>query len=218
MSNKFLPEALILSVALHGAAAYSLYGRSVAPEHPGPDPEKLIQISYVEPRVEPKVVFKKELPPAPKLPVKIPTPARLASPPKVLSKSKVAGFSVARALPPAPSPASEMRSSADLLNDPQKGKAFSGYFAQVKDKIHRVLAKRYAAGESGEGKVVLYFVLNPNGELESVDALPRQSDAEKPMQRLAVECVKEAAPFGEFPKDLALERISFNVTIHFEDF
>jgi hypothetical protein len=36
------------------------------------------------------------------------------------------------------------------------------------------------------------------------------------LEQLAVQCLRESAPFGSFPSDLGSQKIAFNVTIFFD--
>lgn len=116
--------------------------------------------------------------------------------------------------PEIPKPA--LRKSAELLTDPQSGEIFSGYFEEIKKKIHQTVQKKYARKNPGEGIVSLVFILRMDGSLENVVIVPRESSAIPAVQKFAVECIQESAPFGPFPKELDLQRISFNVTVLFD--
>lgn len=109
-----------------------------------------------------------------------------------------------------------VRKSAELLTDPQSGEIFLGYFEEIKQKIHQTVQKKYARKNPGEGIVSLVFILRVDGSLENVVIVPRESSASPAVQKFAVECIQASAPFGPFPKELDLQRISFNVTVLFD--
>ena len=105
--------------------------------------------------------------------------------------------------------------SAELLNDPQKGKIFLGYFSQVKKKIQNTVYQR-AKNVYGRGSVCLGFVLDKHGDLKRVSVIEKGTDADEAMRELAKQCLQESAPFGDFPKNLGPGRIAFNITIFFD--
>ncbi len=109
------------------------------------------------------------------------------------------------------------QTSAEILTDPVKGKIFVGYFGNVKHAIQDLLVKKYAKRAIGHGSVYLFFVLNDSGALEKISVVDKESTADEYLRELAVQCLKDAAPFGNFPQSLGTDRISFNVTIYFEE-
>ena len=113
---------------------------------------------------------------------------------------------------------SRPRTSAEMLADPQKGKIFVSYFSEVKRKIQETLHARYARKYSGQGNVTLLFVLNAEGRLEKVVVADQESVWDPTLRDLAMQCLREAAPFGAFPQDLGKGRIAFNLTVYFEGF
>jgi outer membrane biosynthesis protein TonB len=108
------------------------------------------------------------------------------------------------------------KTSAEMLADPQKGSIFVGYLSEVRIKIQQTLSDRYAHLYAGRGSVELVFVLQPKGAVEKVLVMPRGTAADDRLQDLAVQCLREAAPFGPFPKELGTDRIVFNITVLFE--
>jgi hypothetical protein len=106
-------------------------------------------------------------------------------------------------------------SSAELLNDPQKGRVFMGYFSQVKKKIQNTVYQK-AKAVYGRGSVCLAFVLDARGRLERVSVVEKGTSADEAMREMAKRCLQESAPFGDFPKDLGPGRIAFNITIFFD--
>ena len=118
--------------------------------------------------------------------------------------------------PEPPSPAVSAMTSAELLNDPVKGKVFLSYFSRVKKKIQDTVYQKTAHDLYGQGSVSLVFVLNAEGKLEKVRILSKETQADEMMQALAVKCLRESAPFGPFPKDLGSSRVAFNITIFFD--
>ena len=111
---------------------------------------------------------------------------------------------------------SSSMTSAELIADPVKGSIFVGYFGQVKKKIQGTVFQKAGRNLYGRGSVCLGFVLDVAGKLEYVRVLPKGTDADSSMQDLAVQCIKDSAPFGSFPKDLGPRHIYFNITIFFD--
>ena len=109
------------------------------------------------------------------------------------------------------------RTSAEILADPAKGKIFIGYFAEVKKKIQKTLLERYAHRYSGRGSVTLAFVLNAHGQVENVIVASKDEQADEMLQDLAVQCLRKSAPFGNFPQNLESQKITFNITIFFDE-
>ena len=111
---------------------------------------------------------------------------------------------------------SRTRSSAEILADPKKGKVFIPYFSEVKTKIQKTLFDRYAHNGLGKGSVTLTFILNPRGFLDKVVVASRQGNVDEKLEQVAMQCLRDAAPFDRFPPELGIQRIAFNVTIFFE--
>ena len=111
---------------------------------------------------------------------------------------------------------SSSMTSAELIADPVKGSIFVGYFGQVKKKIQNTVFQKAGRNLYGRGNVCLGFVLGADGKLEHLTVLSKGTDADDSMKELAVQCIKDSAPFGDFPKDLGPRHIYFNITIFFD--
>ena len=110
------------------------------------------------------------------------------------------------------------RSSAEVLADPQKGKIFVGYFTDVKRKIQDTFSSRFAHRYSSRGGVELGFVVNSQGFLEKIAVLPKGTNGNERLQELAIQCLRESAPFGQFPPELRSDpSITFSIVLYFED-
>ncbi|MBI5124329.1 MAG: hypothetical protein HZA72_02810, partial [Candidatus Omnitrophica bacterium] len=81
-----------------------------------------------------------------------------------------------------------IRSSKDYIN----------YFQLLREKIRQRLKSNYMDYQN-EGDVSLAFVLNSDGSLSTVDVDSRSSSQDMTLKRIAIESVKEAAPFPAFP-------------------
>jgi outer membrane biosynthesis protein TonB len=199
MTSNIMRATLIASVVLHigGVAPFftSFSGGSSSKE------KDLIYISsvrYESPKKEKVIVT------SPRARLTKPKPVNPSSSPKEIKES-VAKEKIAS------------RNSADLANDPEKGKVFVGYFADVKERISTVVRRKYSDYNPGRGSVSLLFLLNASGSLEKVVVDERASTKNPFLRNFAKECIREAAPFGKFPKNLGSDRISFNVTVLFDE-
>ncbi len=109
------------------------------------------------------------------------------------------------------------KGSAELLSDPKKAKVFVGYFTAVKDKLDRTVRKNYADNAAGQGSVCLLFILNSDGSLDSASVVESQTQAPAGVKDFAMRCLRESAPFIGFPRSLEVGKVSFNVTVLFEE-
>ncbi len=223
MTNRTFAISVLCSAVVHSVAAVAVW-------QPWQDWQSAksdsIQISYIKYVEEPKV-----LPPVPK-----PAAATQPRPPvseavqryraykkQAVVKAKSMAMPVT---PPAPAPtqtaatqaaAPDMRTSADLLADPKSKEVFESYFVVVKDRIHQVVRRKYSRASVGEGQVALVFILRSDGRLENVWTVEKMSKADILVKNFARTCVRDAAPFPKFPESLGMNRISFNITIIFDE-
>lgn len=225
MNNSFFRWALAASLSLHALTMVSF--DSLRPGSGSAAAPAVFDLAYVRYSPQPGPLTPPPGPPAPDAPtaLKKSTPASSAKStfsslhrPKFHHKhfsrprSAATGFG-APAAPPADAP----RGSVDLLSDPQRGKVFTHYFSEVKERIDRTVRRRYRAESLGKGTVSLYFVLNADGSVDRVSVLDRQSDANPEVRDFAVLCVSGSGPFAPFPKELDVKKISFNVTLLFSE-
>ncbi len=210
MPIKTTLTALFASLALHGAVVgYSLH---VLPWTEAPrraaDP---IEISYVTTK---KTVPKPSEIPLPKKKVKGIRPP--ASRIEAAAMTEVNPQPAKPALSSLPAKKDAAKTSVELLADPEKGRIFSDYFSVVKEAIHAMLRKKCEGKKIGQGSVTLGFVLNSEGKLERVTVLETDAKMDPLLRNIAVECLREAAPFANFPKDLNSARVSFSLTVFFD--
>ena len=111
---------------------------------------------------------------------------------------------------------SSSMTSAELLNDPQKGAVFLTYFSKVKKNIQSTVYQKAGRNLYGRGTVCVAFTLNAEGQLEKLAVLPKGTEADETMKELALQCIRDSSPFGSFPKDLGPGSIVFNITIFFD--
>ena len=111
----------------------------------------------------------------------------------------------------------DVKNSEEFLSDPQKGKVFLNYFGLVKQRVRRAIETGYSKQDLGRGDVLLSFVLKSDGAVVKVFSIDKDSSANEFMKDFAVRCVRECSPFPRFPKELGMDRISFNLSILFDE-
>ena len=189
--KSFLP-ALAVSLTFHAVAGFSLYSHGHASSTVEP-----FTISYVQ------------IPSAPSRALTISQPQPESA--RRASRSHPAR----RRMISLPSTGS-VRSSAELLTDPATGKIFSAYFSVIKKKIHDTAQSSYA-GARHAGQATLLFVLNSDGSLEKAWLAENETSANDAGRKFAVDCIQKATPFPSFPKELDLKKISFSISVIFEE-
>lgn len=224
MTNKTFALSVFCSLAVHSALAVAVW-------QPWSDSsqDNTLQISYIK--------YPEQKPPAITLPPPV-QPKQVATPPPRPISERAAQRRQARKaqVPVKPKPViqtpatqpmsandalkevpAEIRSSADLLSDPKSKEVFESYFVLIKDRIHQVVRRKYSRAEVGEGQVGLVFILRSDGKLENVWTIEKMSTADILVKNFARSCVRDAAPFPQFPRELGMNRISFNITIIFDE-
>ena len=217
MPFKTTALAFMASLAAHAILATSFY----LPLWEGKDSaDQLVEISYVHytpkpsapkppqikysPMAKPARQVKgmsapaREIPRAPEVRVSVPMGRSTAA-----NSTKVSAFAV--------------KNSEEILTDPQKGKIFLNYFGLVKQRVRRSVEKKYSGEPVGRGDVSLMFVLKSDGAVVNVFVVEKDSSADELMKDFAIRCVKDCSPFPHFPKELGMERISFNLSILFDE-
>ena len=196
--------AIAASLLMHVAAAAVPF--SVQGPKADRTENEAVMISYViYPKTEDSVQSKPVSKPAVSAPIK----AVAVTTPKV---RQIRYARPVKAIKPKPA----VRNSEELLVDPQSGKVFLGYFEEIKRKIHETVKKKYSRENPGQGAVSLIFILRADGSLENTAVVSKESTAGPAVQNFAIDCIKESLPFAPFPKELELQKISFNVTILFD--
>lgn len=227
----------LLSLGLHAALAWFLLREGGIPGLRSHEP---IQISYFEVQKKPATaetpataVLKKKIPgiPIPRLPVQEEAaPAKTAEPvpaaePTDFQKNMDAKLKKQQGIlaklgaeDPVSLEAEKERpkTSAEMMADPQKGKLYVSYFGEMKKQIQKTLSGRFARRYSGKGSVTLRFIVNAQGYLEKVSVSPKDAKEDEMLRDLAVQCLREAAPFGSFPPELGSKRLVFDVTFFFD--
>ncbi|MDD4899477.1 MAG: energy transducer TonB [Candidatus Omnitrophica bacterium] len=92
--------------------------------------------------------------------------------------------------------------------------AYISHSQIVREKIKRSLYQNYNRTETGQ--VYLTFLLSKNGFLKTVQFSEEKSTASGYLREIALQSIRDAAPFPNFPKGLDYDELSFNVVISFE--
>lgn len=110
-----------------------------------------------------------------------------------------------------------VKSEGTMPTDPKKGKILSNYFGLVKQRIRQTVEKSYSRENLGRGNIMVTFVLKSDGTLVKVFPAQRSSGADELMKYFAVRCIRQCSPFPRFPKELGMDRITFNLSIQFDE-
>lgn len=213
MDQKVIAGCAFFSVLTHAAIGLSFY--PVTAEHDAPV-DRSVTISYLSlppeapERVQPAAAF---MPPVSKAVPKALVQNKPASAVRQTPRTEPLKFTSAYQ----PTQRSMIRDSAEILRDPKDGKVFTSYFGTVKEKIYQVIRRKYPQQNVTKGSVTLIFILDRSGQLENVWVADKQTAADAAARDFAVRCLKGAAPFPPFPRELNIPKITFNVTVVFED-
>lgn len=91
---------------------------------------------------------------------------------------------------------------------------YINYYQLVREKIKRAAYRNYSLDE--EGEVYVSFIISSEGTLREVRIMEERTDSSSFLQKVALNSVRDAAPFPAFPKELDYPQLSFNVIISFE--
>lgn len=98
----------------------------------------------------------------------------------------------------------------DKSNNP----SYISYYQIVREKIKRAAYRNYTRIEVGE--VYLSFIISGDGYIREVRIVDEKSSPSPYLKQIALNSLKDASPFPNFPKDLDYPQLSFNVVISFE--
>ncbi|MDD2752621.1 MAG: energy transducer TonB [Candidatus Omnitrophica bacterium] len=103
-----------------------------------------------------------------------------------------------------------------LPNEGEKSQspAYISHSQIVREKIKRCLYQNYNRTETGQ--VYLSFLLSKDGFLKNVQLSEEKSSHSGYLRQIALQSIRDAAPFPDFPKGLDYDELSFNVVISFE--
>ncbi len=91
---------------------------------------------------------------------------------------------------------------------------YLNYYQIVREKIRRAAYQNYTRTEMGE--VYLSFVISNDGNLKQTRIVDEKSSFSLYLKGIALQSVKSASPFPNFPKELDYPQLSFNVIVSFE--
>ncbi len=95
--------------------------------------------------------------------------------------------------------------------------AYIGYYRSVREKIRYYADRNYVKnGSAGEGEVFVSFTVTSSGELLHIMIIDARSADDALLRNIAVNSVRDASPFSEFPQGMDQFQITFNVIISFE--
>jgi len=112
---------------------------------------------------------------------------------------------------------SPIRQAEELALDPKTGRIFVDYFARIKDKIGRTAKKEYLWRQEETGEVTLLFILGSDGRLKRSSVVEVMSGGSAGLEAIALDGLRQSAPFESFPDQLGVGQISFKVTVCFGD-
>jgi len=98
----------------------------------------------------------------------------------------------------------------EKMNNP----SYISYYQIVREKIRRSAYQNYTRTDTGE--VYLTFVISSEGYVKGVRLVEEKSSGASYLREIALQSVKDAAPFPDFPKELDYPSLTFNVVISFE--
>lgn len=91
---------------------------------------------------------------------------------------------------------------------------YLNYYQIVREKIRRAAYQNYTRTEMGE--IYLSFVISNSGNLTQTRIIDEKSSLSPYLKGIALESVRSASPFPNFPKELDYPQLSFNVIVSFE--
>jgi len=107
-----------------------------------------------------------------------------------------------------------------VINDEKdKGRkaTYIGYYRSVREKIRYYADKNYLReGSISQGEVFLSFIVASNGELLHIMIIDNKSVDDLLLRDIAINSIRDAAPFSAFPQGMNQYQITFNVVISFE--
>ena len=102
----------------------------------------------------------------------------------------------------------------DSFEKESESPAYLTYSNFLHERYRHCLYARYS-DSSEDGQVSLKFALNADGSLAEYKIIDDKSTASRQLQRIAIEALRDAAPFPKLPKELGAPVLTFRVSIHF---
>jgi len=95
-----------------------------------------------------------------------------------------------------------------------KNPNYISYYQIVREKIRRSAYQNYTHNETGE--VYVSFIISNDGLIRNARLVEEKTTANDYLKGIALESVREASPFPNFPKELDYQQLSFNIIISFQ--
>lgn len=188
--------AIVISAIIHSVIFVPFHNAAVNPEKFN---NKLLVVDYLKVK-GPEAAFKKAARPD----IESNKPIEMKAPVDANRENAKSAASKDEALKDAKKQA-EIKSSKDYIN----------YFQFLREKIRQRLRANYTYYDK-EGDISLAFILESDGSLSAIEIIDAASAPDKELKAIAIESVKEAAPFPGFPKALPYPKLSFNLDISFK--
>lgn len=188
--------AIVISAIIHSAIFLPFHDAALNPEKLKDKPQIVDYVKVVEPEVK----FNEAVRPD----IELNKPIEMKAPVKT-GREDVKEAQVKDEARENAKRQARIRSSKDYIN----------YFQLLREKIRQALRSNYMDYQN-QGDVSLAFVLNSDGSLSTVEVDNKSSSPDTTLKSIAIESVKEAAPFPSFPKALSYSKLSFNLEVSFK--
>lgn len=103
-----------------------------------------------------------------------------------------------------------------IVFDPTDNKEYATYYQVIREKIKERLSKNYKYSRKA-GDVDIFFVLNFDGSLITLDVKGDGSTKDRELLDVAVLSLRQASPFPHLPKSFPSPQASFTVRISFKE-
>lgn len=88
------------------------------------------------------------------------------------------------------------------------------YYQAIREKIGKVAYNGYNRAETGE--IYLEFIVKDDGSVNDIRVVEGKSSASAYLRKIAIEAVKNAAPFSVFPSELKYSQLKFSTVLSYE--
>jgi hypothetical protein len=103
----------------------------------------------------------------------------------------------------------------EIKYDPNSSE-YVTYYQVIREKLMRKLKGLYRY-HYRKGDVYLLFNLKSDGKLTRFDIDNTKSTKDKTLINIVASSLKQSSPFPQFPKELGLPDLSFNIVISFKE-
>jgi hypothetical protein len=211
-------NAILISIVAHFALITPLYSIDLSKD--APDENRPMVVDYVSVKETPSVTVEKVAMSKLQEPKRIVLAKEVTSNPTSGSK-KPSTQDQKKALQEKALPNGYMNKMATAKEQERieakikTTKDYVNYYQLIREKIKQKLKENYKY-YNNEGDAYLVFTLRSDGALLAHDLLPDRSSPDQTLRHIATVSLIEAAPFPEFPKALAVQKLSFNVVVSFK--